>query len=72
MWFFREHRGQPLPSAALMSPISRRFVATLEAFPATVRSAAIIARSKPPAPNDHTVLAASREARRQRDDPPPV
>ena len=25
--FFREHRGQPLPSAALMSPISRTFVA---------------------------------------------
>ena len=32
VWFFREHRGQPLPSGALMSPISRRFVATLEAF----------------------------------------
>ena len=30
--FFREHRGQPLPSAALMSPISRTFVATLERF----------------------------------------
>ena len=25
--FFRGHRGQPLPSAALMSPISRSFVA---------------------------------------------
>ena len=25
--FFREHRGQPLPSAALMSPMSRGFVA---------------------------------------------
>ncbi len=23
VWFFREHRGQPLPSAALMRPISR-------------------------------------------------
>jgi hypothetical protein len=32
--FFRHHRGQPLPSAALMGPISRRFVATLEAFAA--------------------------------------
>src|SRR5260370_27213046 len=32
VWFFREHRGQPLPSAALMSPISRRFVAALEGF----------------------------------------
>jgi hypothetical protein len=30
--FFREHRGQPLPSAALMSPISRTFVAKLEDF----------------------------------------
>jgi hypothetical protein len=32
--FFRHHRGQPLPSGALMAPISRRFVATLEAFAA--------------------------------------
>lgn len=32
--FFRDHRGQPLPSAALMSPMSRRFVAALEAFAA--------------------------------------
>jgi hypothetical protein len=30
--FFREHRGQPLPSAALMSPMSRNFVARLERF----------------------------------------
>ena len=30
--FFRDHRGQPLPSAALMNPMSRRFVAALEAF----------------------------------------
>jgi hypothetical protein len=30
--FFREHRGQPLPSAALMSPMSRDFVAKLERF----------------------------------------
>ncbi len=30
--FFREHRGQPLPSAALMNPLSRHFVAALEAF----------------------------------------
>jgi hypothetical protein len=30
--FFRDHRGQPLPSAALMSPMSRRFVAALEEF----------------------------------------
>ena len=32
VWFFPEHRGQPLPSAALMSPISRCFVGALEAF----------------------------------------
>src|ERR1700745_2443736 len=32
--FFREHRGQPLPSAALMSPMTRTFVAALENFAA--------------------------------------
>ena len=32
VWFFREHRGQPLSSAALMSPMSRGFVAKLEGF----------------------------------------
>jgi len=30
--FFRAHRGQPLPSAALMSPMTRNFVAALEDF----------------------------------------
>ena len=30
--FFRDHRGQPLPSAALMEPMSRAFVAELESF----------------------------------------
>jgi hypothetical protein len=30
--FFRNHRGQPLPSAALMSPMTRGFVAKLEEF----------------------------------------
>jgi hypothetical protein len=30
--FFKYHRGQPLPSAALMAPISRGFVAQLERF----------------------------------------
>ena len=30
--FFRGHRGQPLPSAALMSPMSRGFVTKLESF----------------------------------------
>src|SRR5438552_2904107 len=30
--FFRRHRGQPLPSAALMNPMSRAFVAKLEGF----------------------------------------
>jgi hypothetical protein len=32
VWFFKYHRGQPLPSAALMSPLSRGFVAQLERF----------------------------------------
>jgi hypothetical protein len=32
VWFFREHRGQPLPSAALMNPMTRSFVAALERF----------------------------------------
>lgn len=32
--FFREHRGQPLPSAALMSPMTRGFVSKLEDFAA--------------------------------------
>ena len=27
--FFREHRGQPLPSAALMKPMSRNFLSKL-------------------------------------------
>ena len=30
--FFRTHRGQPLPSAALMNPMTRGFVAKLEDF----------------------------------------
>jgi hypothetical protein len=30
--FFRTHRGQPVPSAALMRPMSRSFVARLEGF----------------------------------------
>ncbi|MBV8904433.1 MAG: hypothetical protein JOZ22_12420 [Acidobacteriia bacterium] len=30
--FFRSHRGLPLPSAALMGPLSRGFVAKLEGF----------------------------------------
>src|SRR5256886_15422089 len=30
--FFRDHRGQPLASSALMSPMSRRFVAELDRF----------------------------------------
>lgn len=32
--FFRHHRGMPLPSAALMQPMSRGFVSSLEAFSA--------------------------------------
>jgi hypothetical protein len=34
VWFFRNHRGQPVPSAALMSPMGQRFIAALEAFAA--------------------------------------
>ena len=30
--FFRHHRGNPLPSSALMKPMSREFVAKLEKF----------------------------------------
>ena len=30
--FFRDHRGQPLPSAALMGPMTRTFVTALERF----------------------------------------
>src|SRR6516164_7944546 len=30
--FFRDHRGQPLPSAALMRPMTRSFVSKLEDF----------------------------------------
>ena len=32
MRFFKYHLGQPLPSGALMSPLSRGFVAQLERF----------------------------------------
>lgn len=30
--FFRDHRGQPIPSSALMAPITRAFIAALHAF----------------------------------------
>lgn len=33
-WFFREHRGLPVPSGAVMSPMSRSFVAKLENYAA--------------------------------------
>ena len=33
-WFFRQVRGKPVPSSALMAPMSRRFVAALEALAA--------------------------------------
>jgi hypothetical protein len=35
--FFRDHRGQPLASSALMSPMSRGFVAELDRFAARHR-----------------------------------
>ena len=31
-WFFREVRGNPVPSSALMAPMTRRFVTSLERF----------------------------------------
>jgi hypothetical protein len=31
-WFFREHRGQPFVSSALMDPMSRNFVASIHRF----------------------------------------
>ena len=31
-WFFRKVRGKPVPSSALMAPMSRRFAAALEAL----------------------------------------
>jgi len=39
--FFRDHRGQPLPSAALMSPMTRNFVAALERFVAQQQVAVV-------------------------------
>lgn len=40
-WFFREHRGNPLPSAALMSPMSRAFVSALDRFATDHRIAVV-------------------------------
>src|SRR5260370_24136774 len=34
VWFFREHRGLPVPSAAGMSPMRRNFLAKLESYAA--------------------------------------
>ena len=31
-WFFKSHRGQPFASSALMDPISKAFVAAIEAY----------------------------------------
>ena len=44
--FFRAHRGQPLPSAALMSPMTRDFVMKLEELccPARDCSGAVLQR----------------------------
>src|SRR5216683_197134 len=38
VWFFREHRGLPVPSAAVMSPMSRNFVASWKATRRNMRS----------------------------------
>src|SRR6516165_4204757 len=32
VWFLRHHRGHPFASSALMDPISKAFVAAIEAF----------------------------------------
>ena len=42
--FFRDHRGQPLASSALMSPMSRRFVAELDRFIARHRLPVVLFR----------------------------
>ena len=31
-WFFKEHRGQSFASSALMAPMTRKFVASVEQF----------------------------------------
>src|SRR5258708_19464112 len=38
VWFFREHRGLPVPSAAVISPMSPNFIAKLEASPAPLQT----------------------------------
>jgi hypothetical protein len=45
-WFFREHRGNPLPSAALMSPMSRAFVSALDRFATEHRIAVVQFRKR--------------------------
>ena len=42
--FFRDHRGQPLASSALMSPMSRRLVAELDRFVARHRLPVVLFR----------------------------
>jgi len=42
--FFRDHRRQPLASTALMSPMSRRFVAELDRFVARHRLPVVLFR----------------------------
>ena len=42
--FFRDHRGQPLASSALMSPMSRRFVVALDHFIARHRLPVVLFR----------------------------
>src|SRR5947199_10332200 len=32
VWFLRHHRGHPFASSALMDPISKAFIAAIEAF----------------------------------------
>jgi len=42
--FFRDHRGQPLASSALMGPMSRRFVAELDRFIARHQAPVVLFR----------------------------
>src|SRR5215472_18896434 len=47
--FFRQHRGQPIASSALMSPLTRDFVASIERFVKTRSVPRIRASCRKPA-----------------------
>src|SRR5438132_484670 len=62
--FFREHRGQPLPSAALMQPMSRAFVAKLESFTAARDTARAVSQGAAQGRGDEGASAQVPEGRR--------